>query len=60
MDDALQEAYVSAFRALPRFRGRSAFGTWLYRIVYNACLDELRRVRARREVPLDDSLGRRP
>lgn len=57
MDDALQEAYVRAFRALPRFRGRSAFGTWLYRIVYNACLDELRRARARREVPLDGSLG---
>jgi RNA polymerase sigma-70 factor, ECF subfamily len=55
MDDALQEAYVSAFRALPRFRARSSFGTWLYRIVYNACLDELRRVQARREVPLDDS-----
>jgi RNA polymerase sigma-70 factor (ECF subfamily) len=55
MDDALQEAYVRAFRALPRFRGTSSFGTWLYRIVYNACLDELRRVRARREVPLDGS-----
>src|SRR5919204_3101598 len=47
MDDALQEAYVNAFRALPRFRGRSAPATWLYRIVYNACIDELRRGRAR-------------
>jgi len=51
MDDALQEAYVSAFRALPGFRGDAAFGTWLYRIVYNACLDELRRTRD--VVPLD-------
>lgn len=45
MDDALQEAYVKAFRALPRFRGESTLGTWLYRITYNACLDELRRTK---------------
>lgn len=51
MDDALQEAYVHAFRALPRFRGDSALGTWLYRITYNACLDELKR--ARSVVPLE-------
>lgn len=43
MDDVLQEAYVKAFRSLPRFRGRSRLGTWLYRITYNACMDELRR-----------------
>jgi len=53
MDDALQDAYVKAFRALPRFRGGSAPATWLYRIVYNTCLDELRRGRFRRHVPLD-------
>jgi RNA polymerase sigma-70 factor (ECF subfamily) len=43
MDDVLQEAYVRAFRALPRFRGESSLETWLYRIVYNACVDDLRR-----------------
>lgn len=43
MDDALQETYLKAFRALPGFRGESALGTWLYRITYNVCLDELRR-----------------
>ena len=53
MDDALQEAYVKAFRSLPRFRGRSAPATWLYRIVYNACLDELRRLQAHPVTPLD-------
>jgi RNA polymerase sigma-70 factor (ECF subfamily) len=53
MDDALQEAYARAYRALPRFRGRSAAGTWLYRIVYNACVDELRRERPERRLPLD-------
>jgi RNA polymerase sigma-70 factor (ECF subfamily) len=53
MDDALQEAYVKAFRGLPRFSGRSSLGTWLYRIVYNACLDQLRRSRhSAAETPL--------
>jgi RNA polymerase sigma-70 factor (ECF subfamily) len=51
MDDALQEAYLQAFRALPRFRGDASVGTWLYRIVYNACLDELKR--GRRVIPLE-------
>ena len=43
MDDVLQEVYVKAFRSLPRFRGAAALGTWLYRITYNACIDDLRR-----------------
>jgi RNA polymerase sigma-70 factor (ECF subfamily) len=43
MDDAMQDAYLRAFRALPRFRGESAPSTWLYRITYNACIDVLRR-----------------
>jgi len=54
MDDVLQEAYVKAFRSLPRFKGDSALGTWLYRIVYNACIDDLRARKA--TVPLDDRL----
>jgi RNA polymerase sigma-70 factor, ECF subfamily len=53
MDDALQEAYARALRALPRFRGTSGLATWLYRIVYNACIDELRRSGARKEVSLE-------
>jgi RNA polymerase sigma-70 factor (ECF subfamily) len=55
MEDALQEAYVKAFRALPRFRGQSQLGTWLHRIVFNACLDELKRLRRAGTVPLDDA-----
>ena len=52
MDDALQEAYVRAYRALPSFRGDSSLGTWLYRIAYRTCLDELDRSR-RVVVPLE-------
>lgn len=61
MDDVLQDAYARAYRALPGFRGRASLGTWLYRIVYNACLDDLRRSGARKEVSLDewrDGVGR--
>jgi RNA polymerase sigma-70 factor, ECF subfamily len=54
MDDALQEAYVRVFRGLPDFRGDSRLGTWLYRIVYNVCLDELDRARRVFQLPLDD------
>lgn len=52
MDDAMQEAYVRAYRALPRFRRDADLGSWLYRITYNACIDELRRSR-RRPAPVD-------
>jgi RNA polymerase sigma-70 factor (ECF subfamily) len=54
MDDVLQEAYLKAFRALPRFEGGSDIGTWLYRIVYNACIDDLRTQRRRHAAPLED------
>lgn len=37
-EDALQDAYLQAYRALPDFRGESALGTWLTRIVMNAAL----------------------
>jgi RNA polymerase sigma-70 factor (ECF subfamily) len=51
IDDVLQEAYVKAFVALRRFRGDSSVRTWLYRIVYNACLDELKRRPQPRDEP---------
>jgi RNA polymerase sigma-70 factor (ECF subfamily) len=42
-DDACQEALIKIVRSLPRFDGRSTFGTWAYRIATNAALDELRK-----------------
>jgi RNA polymerase sigma-70 factor, ECF subfamily len=53
MDDVLQEAYVRAFRGIPRFGRRASLGTWLYRIAYNACLDELRRARRAAVISLE-------
>jgi RNA polymerase sigma-70 factor (ECF subfamily) len=58
-DDALQDAYVKAYKALPAFREESALGTWLYRITYTTCLDHLRRtglvtLTTDGELPVDD------
>jgi RNA polymerase sigma-70 factor (ECF subfamily) len=50
--DAAQDSLLSAVRAISRFDGRSSFGTWIYRIATNACLDELRRRRRRPVVGL--------
>ena len=52
-DDVAQQAFVKAWLALDRFDGAAAFGTWLYRIAVNVCLDELRRAARLRPLPLD-------
>lgn len=45
--DMAQEAFVRVYKALPRYNGAAAFATWLYRIVTNVCLDEMKRRRRR-------------
>jgi RNA polymerase sigma-70 factor, ECF subfamily len=53
VDDVLQEAYVRAYRALPRFDNRNLrISAWLHRIVYNAAVDALRG-RRRRDALVD-------
>lgn len=46
-DDAAQEAMIRIVRSIDRFDGRSAFGTWAYRIATNTALDELRKRKRR-------------
>lgn len=54
-EDVLQETFLSAFKAIPHFDGRSSLGTWLYRIAYNTALMKLR---SRRDaLSLDDDAG---
>jgi RNA polymerase sigma-70 factor (ECF subfamily) len=52
--DAVQDAFVSAFKAMPAFEGGSRLGTWLHRITVNACLMKLRSRKRCRIVALDD------
>src|ERR1700724_1838863 len=47
--DVYQEAFLKVYRNLHRFRFECSFYTWLYRIVTNVCLDQLRRRQARPE-----------
>lgn len=54
-EDAAQEAFVAAWRGLPRFRGECRFSTWLYRLTTNAAIDYLRREQKQRtDGDLDD------
>ena len=46
-EDAVQEAFISAYRAFDRFKGQSKVSTWLYRIVVNACLMKIRKEKSR-------------
>lgn len=58
--DAVQDAFVSAFRAMPGFAGTARLGTWLHRITVNACLFRLRARRRSRLVPLADHQPHNP
>jgi RNA polymerase sigma factor (sigma-70 family) len=54
-EDALQDAFLSAFVHIAEFDGRSAFSTWLTRIAINSALMVLRKKRTSREISLDGS-----
>ena len=56
--DALQDAYIAAFRRAGSFRGESKVTTWLHRVVVNACLDRLRSQKVRAADPLPEDLDR--
>ncbi len=49
--DVYQEAFLRVYRKLPDFRFDCAFSTWLYRIVANLCLDQIRKRKVRKEDP---------
>lgn len=46
-EDAVQDAFLSAYRAFPFFKGQSKVSTWLYQIVVNACLMKIRKGKSR-------------
>ena len=56
-EDAVQEGFLHAFRAMERFRPEQAFGAWLHRIVANAALDIARRRKVRDADELPETLS---
>jgi RNA polymerase sigma-70 factor (ECF subfamily) len=56
--DALQEAFLQAFRGIGRFEGGARLSTWLHRIVINACLMKLRTRSRKPEASIDELLPR--
>jgi RNA polymerase sigma-70 factor (ECF subfamily) len=54
--DAVQDAFLSAFKEVGRFEGRSRLGTWLHRIAVNAALGRLRSRQRRPERSIEDLL----
>jgi len=52
-EDVLQEALITAYQALNKFRGESGIYTWLYRITVNKCRDHLRNRRTKKEETIE-------
>src|SRR5260370_8279131 len=52
-EDALQDTFLQAFRAIHSFEGRSQITTWLTRIAINAALMRVRKRRSRAELPFE-------
>jgi RNA polymerase sigma-70 factor (ECF subfamily) len=55
-EEALQDAFVRAFRALPSFEWKSSFSTWFYRIVFNVCSTILSKQGDERIISIDEGV----
>lgn len=52
--DAVQDTFLTVFRKAGQFKGKSAVGTWIYRIAVNTCYDHLRKAKRRPADPIPD------
>lgn len=59
-DDLAQEVFIKAYFALPKFKEKSRFGTWIYRITMNHTKDYMRKTGPFKQVPFDESMGDLP
>jgi len=44
-EEVSQDTFIKTFKSLEKFKGKSKFSTWVYRIAYNTCLDRLKRIK---------------
>lgn len=57
-EEVAQDTFLKAYRSLARYNGDAKFSTWLYKIVYNTCLDRIRKNnRNQHTVAIDDHTG---
>ena len=56
-DDLAQEVFIKAYFALPKFKEKSRFGTWIYRITMNHTKDHLRKTGLFRQVSYEETMG---
>ncbi len=56
--DVVQEAFVKVHRNIDKFQGSSSFYTWLYRIIMNAAIDQVRRKSKRKILEFDEAVAR--
>ena len=56
-DDVYQETFISAFKNISKFKGKSAFGTWLYRIAANNCWMKFRKKKTEKLVSMEGLRG---
>jgi RNA polymerase sigma-70 factor, ECF subfamily len=54
--DATQDTFLTVFRKVDQFQGKSALSTWIYRIAVNTCYDTLRKSKRRPSGPMPDRL----
>ncbi len=57
-EDIAQVAFTRVYQRLPDFQGQSAFYTWLYRVVVNASIDQLRKRKREKRIDVDDDIVR--
>jgi RNA polymerase sigma-70 factor (ECF subfamily) len=55
--DIVQEVFIKVFKSINKFKGDSAFSTWLYRITTNVCIDEIRKRKKAKLISLDAPLS---
>ncbi|MEE8376878.1 MAG: RNA polymerase sigma factor, partial [Candidatus Aminicenantaceae bacterium] len=53
--DLSQESFIKAFRKIKSFDAGRPFFPWFYRILKNLCIDHFKRIRRRKEIPLEES-----
>lgn len=54
-DDLAQEVFIKAYYALPKFKGKAAFSTWIHQITVNHTRDYLRKASRMRQVPFEET-----